>query len=89
MAQIDIERVIQSIKEGDETYVRSVLGDANTNLRDTKRFGLQWEHGGTSQNSPFPAENVVLQVNDNVPVPRYERELSYVDTVVGGGQHTN
>lgn len=75
MPKFDEDRALKIMMEGSEEEKSSLVKELAAML-EHKSYGLVWEHGGTSANSPFEADNVVLECDKGIPYPVLREDLS-------------
>ena len=75
MAKFDRDKVLDIIRNGSDAE-QEILVEELEKMLDAKKYGLVWERGGTSEDSPFEAEDVVLQISAGIPYPVHREDLS-------------
>ena len=71
------------IKNGTEEEQRRLIDDIAKRL-ETKRYGLVWERGGDDEDSPFSAEDVVIENTNGLPYPVFREDLSVSPSKANG-----
>lgn len=75
MAKFDKDHALDIMVNGTLEQKKNFINEL-ANALNNKKYGLVWERGGTSEDSAFEAENVVLEYNKGIPYPKYRNDLS-------------